>query len=312
MIVIGPPRLDGGGMRRAQWRRALAHRALRGAARALLVGPLTARGRPAEAAGIAESLSVFSGRTTVLPGPDDLPTHGRSPGWLTSLVTDTLPTRPIALGDRRTALIPLDTLRLTGGRDAIGATQLADLEARLAARPDGARTILTLAHDPHGKPSSGAPLADREALAALLRRHPVALIVHGQRDALTRGRFAGIPTLSPPPLDGCALTGWRALVRVGWAEDGSPAIEPLHFARPESRPALAEAFAAADAAGAWTDLAEKIVAADDTFAALAAELRARSARLDAVDAHAAALDGALADLIRRAGGPGDPSRGPDR
>lgn len=303
LVLIGPPRLDGGGRASASWRRASAHRALRSASAVALFGPLTAHGRTVEATGLRDAKSGVGSRMLVLPGGDDLPQNGSPAGWLTALTADTTPTRSIGLGDGRTHVVPLDTLRMSGGRDAIGAGQLADLERVLAARPAGARTVLVMAHDPHGKPSEGKPLADRSALARLLERHPVALIAHGQRSGFNRGRFAGVPTVSPPPLAGCAVTGWRVIVRVHWTErDGPPHIEPLHFARPDDRPALAEAFAAADAAGAWTALAEKIVAADDTFEALAAEMRARSGRMDAIAEHGQRLDGALADLIRRAGG----------
>ncbi len=303
LVLVGPPRLDGGGQRNAVWRRALAHRALRAASAVALVGPLTAHGRAAEATPLGDASRVFPQRAIVLPGIGDLPQQGSAPGWLTRLTADTVPTRPIGLGDGRTHLIPLDTLRLVGGRDAIGSRQLADLERVLAARAPGARTVLLMAHDPHGKPDAGRTLTDRDGLKRLLKQHPVELVVHGQRAGLHRGRFAGVPTLSPPPLDGCAVTGWRVLLRVTWpAPDAPPAIEPVHIARPVDRPALAEAFSAVDAARGWTELAEKIVAADDTFAAIAAEMRARAVRLDDVAAHGAALDGALADLIRRAGG----------
>lgn len=303
LILLGPPRLDGAAQRNAVWRRARAHRALKDCAAAVLFGPLTAHGRTIEAAPLSESSAVFTSRLSILPGPSDMPQQGSAPGWLTRLTADTTPTRPIALGDGRTTLIPLDTLRLGGGRDAIGAHQLAALEQILADRAPGARTILALNHDPHGKPADGRGLADRDALGRILKQHPVALIAHGQRSGFGRGRFAGVPTVAPPPIDGCAVTGWRALVRVRWGADGDePRIEPLHVARPVDRPALAETFAVAHAAEAWTALAEKIVAADDTFAAIAAEMRARALRLDHLTEHGAALDGALADLIRRAGG----------
>jgi len=302
VFLIGPPRLDGTGRRNALWRRALATRSLRSACAAVLFGPLTAHGRAAEATAFPGSETGFAQRVCVVPGDVDRPQLGPPAGWLTRLTADTMPTRPIGLGDGRTHLIPLDTLRLTGGRDAIGAAQMAALERQLSARAPGARTVLVMAHDPHGKPAEGRPLADRAALARLLKQHPVALVAHGQRAGLNRGRFAGVPTISAPPLEGCAVTGWRALLRVSWPDpDGPPKIEPVHFARPDDRPALAEAFAAADAAGAWTALAEKIVAADDTFAAIADEMRARSIRMDRIAEHGATLDGALADLIRRAG-----------
>lgn len=306
LVLVGPPRLDGGGLRAAQWRRALARRELAGAAAAVVIGPLTAGARAVEAEGLRPALGGLGARAVVLPGPGDMPSQGKPPGWLLGAAGATSLPRRIALGDRRTTLIPLDTLRLDGGRDAIGASQLATLEGWLAERRPDERTVLALAHDPRGKPEDGPALLDAKALEALLKRHPVALVVHGQRAGLVRGRFAGVPTVSPPPLDGCRITGWRALVRVRFGEGPAPEVAPVHFARPEDRPALAEAFAAAEVAGAWTALAEKIVAADDTFAALAAEMQARAVRLDALAEHGAALDDALAALIRRAGSEGGP------
>lgn len=302
-LLIGPPRLDGGGQTAALWRRAVARRELSEAAAVVILGDLSAHGAAPELDALRLPTNV---RATWVPGPMDVPGHGRAAPRVEALA-GLVPPRVVPLGDGRTTLVVLDSVRLRGGRDALGAAQLAALEDLLAARPQDARTVLVLAHDPRGprKPPSGETLqkADQKALAALLARHPVALVVHGQSDALVRGKLGRIPTLAPPPLAGCRLTGLRVLLQVSFPDDGPGCvIERIHHARPEARTELQETFAAADAAGAWTALAEKIVAADDTFAAIAEAMAERDARFEALGETSARLDGALAALLRRAQG----------
>lgn len=302
-LIIGPPRLDGGAQAAALWRRATARRELTESAAVLIMGDLSAHGAAPEIEGLKLPPPVSaSGRTIWIPGPMDVPAHGRAAPRVDALAGD-LPPREIPLGDGRTSLVVLDSVRLRGGRDALGAAQLAALEDLLADRPADARTVLVLAHDPHRprKPPSGLPLSDRKALVDLLNRHPVALVVHGQQNALVRGKLGKTPTLAPPPLAGCRLTGLRVLLQVHFPEGAAGCvIERIHHARPEDRTELAEAFAAADAAGAWTALAEKIVAADDTFEALAQAMAAREARFEALVETSTRLDSALAALLRRA------------
>jgi len=301
VIIVGPPALDASAARGAGWKRAMTRRELAGAAGIVVMGPLTANARPEEARPLRSALAVYRERVFMMAAPADLPSQGRAPGWLTGLTGDTIPPRRIRLGSPRATLITLDTLRIDGGRDAIGVSQLAALETELAARPAHARTLLALVHDPRKRRREGPRLVDSKALGEVLRRHPVELVIHGQSTSWDKGRFAGVRTLAAPPLSGCAITGWRVVLKVSLPQGEEPTVEPIHIAPPLDRPALAEAFAAADVARAWTGLAERVVEADDTFAALAEAMGQQTRRFEQMTQHGAELDDALAALIRRAG-----------
>lgn len=297
--VIGPPRLDGGGQASALWRRAFARREAREAAAVVVLGDLSQNGAASQLAGLGDPARRGA---IVVPGPADVPRNGRA----AALVDDAVGVPPrvvtVAPGCQ---VVALDSVRVRGGRDALGPGQLATLEELLAGRAEGTRTVVVLAHDPRsggGKRPSGAALSDRKALVEILKRYGVALVVHGQTEGWVRGTVAGAPSVAPPPLAGCRLTGMRVALQVRFpAGEAGCAIERVHHSPPAGQPALAEAFAAADLAGGWAALAEKIVAADDTFEAVAQEMRAREVRHAALVETSVQLDGQLAALLRRAG-----------
>lgn len=302
VLVLGPPALDGGAQSAALLRRALAHVDRPGARRpdaVIIVGPLTGRGSAAERMGLG-ALRRLGDRLVVVPGPADRGQLGETPRWLSELAGQTPYPRRVRLGGPW-SLVVLDTLRLDDGRDAVGRKQLAELEALLGALPETARIVLVLAHRLDRR-AADHPLEDASTLAELLAIHPVACVVHGQSDSLRRGRLGPIPTLAPPPLAGCRTTGIRALFQLDLPfDEQTPSVSPVHFAAPRGRSDLAEAFAARDAAAAWTSLAERIVEAEDTFAAVADAMQQQAVRFEGIAARDAELDGALLDLIRRAG-----------
>lgn len=299
MLVIGPPRLDGGGQAAALWRRAYQRREVREAAAVVVVGDLSHNGAASQLAALGDSVRRGA---VVVPGPADVPRNGRAAAVVEDAVG--VPPRVVDVAPGCQVVV-LDSVRVRGGRDALGPGQLATFEELLAGRAAGTRTVVVLAHDPRrggAKRPSGGALADRKALVEVLTRYGVALVVHGQTEGWVRGKVAGAPSVSPPPLSGCRLTGMRALLQVRFpAESAECVIERVHHSPPVGQPALAEAFATAELAGGWAALAEKIVAADDTFEAVADEMRAREVRHAALVETSVQLDGQLAALLRRAG-----------
>ncbi|MCB9535171.1 MAG: metallophosphoesterase [Myxococcales bacterium] len=305
--LLSAPAVDGGaGEPLVLLRRALSRPAARAADHVVVLGDLTAHGAAHEREALARALRPARGRLTPLAGPADLPRlqAADARAWADA-VGDAAWPRRVEVADGACVLFALDTARLDGGRDAVGAKQLAALEESLAALPPDRRKVVALYHDPRPpgllRGRAGKPLIDQKDLAALVTKHGVDLVLHGQTPHLLRAKLGPAATVGAPPLVGDAATGQRLLLDVALnLDDGTVTVDRDHVAAPADRPDLIEAFATSDAMRAWVALAEKAYDAEDTFAAFARAFEDRAARLEMVDAVSADLDDRLAALLRRA------------
>lgn len=305
--LVSAPAVDGGaGEPLVLLRRALSRPAARTADHVVVLGDLTAHGAAHERDALARALRPARGRLTPLAGPGDVPRMQAADAraW-SDAVGDASWPRRVEIADGACVLFALDTARLDGGHDAVGAKQLAALEEALSTLPPDRRKVIALYHDPRPpgllRRRAGQPLLDQKDLAALITKHGVDLVLHGQTPHLLRGALDKAVTVGAPPLAGDAATGQRLLLDVTLnLDDGSVTVDRDHVAAPADRPDLIEAFATTDAMRAWVALAEKAYDAEDTFAAFARAFEHRAARLDRIDTVSADLDDRLAALLRRA------------
>jgi 3',5'-cyclic AMP phosphodiesterase CpdA len=166
----------------------------------LLSGDLTDNGAHAEYEAVREIVGRLGVPIHVLPGNHDeraamrrvfgLPGSGAEP---ISYAAD--------IGDLR--LVVLDGTRPGSEAGELDDARLQELDAQLAAAPDRA-TVLATHHPPvaikaRAWDEIGIPATDRDALAAVLERHPqVQLILAGHVHRTVVGALAGRPVLVAP------------------------------------------------------------------------------------------------------------------
>lgn len=160
----------------------------------LVTGDLANDGRPAEYAHFTELLAPVRQPVVLLPGNHD------DTGELARLLAD----RRIATIDPDSLpvrLVTLDTNIPRDPRGRLGDAQIADLDRRLAARPDHP-TIVALHHPPFVTMighMDAIGLLDKEALAEVIVRHPQVLrVVCGHMHRAITTTFAGVTTMSCP------------------------------------------------------------------------------------------------------------------
>lgn len=308
IALLSDLRLDGRGTEVAMLvRRALATPQAARADLVVVAGGVTANGAPAELDAARALLASTPGRAGPLVLPDERDLAGRdraarAEAWLARFDGDCWPWRISLLGGR-CVVFGLDSTRdADAGRGRLGAEQVAALDAELAQLDEHQRRVVVLRHDPLGGRVGQPPLRDHAALWPVLEEGRVDVVLYGGQSTLVERRRSNTRLVGMgPTVAGCGLTGQRSFAQLTLdADSGALNVDRVQFAPPLRRPELAEVFASADAARAFTQLAEKAAASEQGLRALARELSERAARLRTIDRTSEALDRELEALLRRA------------
>ena len=207
-------------------------------------------------------------------------------------------------------------------RGQLGETQLTALDTDLRSLEPVQRRVVVLHHHVNRLPIGQTikamfesditmGLIDRRALAQVLRRNNVDLVLHGHRHYYSRRKRGPTNIVqASSTTKGCSFTGEMFFNRVTLGlETGKIQVHRVPFAPPIKSSTLADAFGSREQMEAWVEVMQRAYDGEETFQEFRRAVVDQAARFRAYNAASEQLDNDIDAMLELAGGP--PVSAPD-